>query len=151
MSMTSSFRCVMDCGSALTFFGHKDKTGFLPFSPCSPCSKEIQSLLIPPQPYNAPVYNRGIEAGDPEYFVSNGYAHVIVDVRGITKSGGQYHSWMSDQKATDEYDLLEWIGVQPWCYGNVGMVGVSCFGGIQLNVAAKQPPHLKAIMPMNAG
>src|SRR5262249_17509753 len=31
-----------------------------------------------------------------------------------------------------------------------GMVGVSYFGTVQLAVAATQPPHLKAIMPMNA-
>ena len=116
----------------------------------SPYSKEIQSMPVPPQPYYSSVYNRGIEAGDPAYFVSNGYTHVIVDVRGIGKSGGEYRGWMSDQEATDGYDLVEWMAEQPWCDGNVGMVGVSYFGAIQLSVAAKQPPHLKAIMPMNA-
>ena len=116
----------------------------------SPYSKEIQSLPIPPQPYNSAVYNRSIEAGDSAYFVSEGYAHVIADVRGTGQSGGHYRGWMSDQEANDGYDLVEWIASQPWCDGNVGMVGVSYFGTIQLHVAAKQPPHLKAIMPMNA-
>ena len=57
---------------------------------------------------------------------------------------------MSKQEAEDGYDLVEWMAAQPWCDGNVGMVGVSYFGTIQLHVAAEQPPHLKAIMPWNA-
>ncbi len=57
---------------------------------------------------------------------------------------------MSKQEAEDGYDLVEWLAAQPWCDGNVGMVGISYFGTIQLHVAAEQPPHLKAIMPWNA-
>ena len=63
---------------------------------------------------------------------------------------GRYRGWMSEQEGEDGYDLVEWIAAQPWCDGNVGMVGVSYFGTIQLHVAAEQPPHLKAIMPWNA-
>ena len=39
---------------------------------------------------------------------------------------------------------------QEWCDGNVGMVGVSYYGAIQLAAAALKPPSLKAIMPLNA-
>ena len=39
---------------------------------------------------------------------------------------------------------------QEWCDGNVGMVGVSYYGAIQLAAAALKPPALKAIMPLNA-
>ena len=45
------------------------------------------------------------------------------------------------------YDLIEWIAKQPWCDGNVGMVGISAFGGAQFEAAAQQPPSLKAIFP----
>ena len=34
---------------------------------------------------------------------------------------------------------------QPWCDGNVGMVGISYFGSMQVLAAAERPPHLKAI------
>src|SRR5436305_11966541 len=57
---------------------------------------------------------------------------------------------MSEQEGEDGHELGEWIAAQPWCDGNVGMVGVSYFGTIQLHVAAERPPHLKAIMPWNA-
>ena len=46
--------------------------------------------------------------------------------------------------------MIEWIAAQPWCDGNVGMVGISGFGAEQLAVAKKQPPHLKAIFPFDS-
>jgi hypothetical protein len=49
--------------------------------------------------------------------------------------------------AKDGYDLIEWIAEQPWCNGNVGMVGMSAFAMSQYIIAAEQPPHLKAIFP----
>ena len=116
----------------------------------SPYGKEMQSLPLPPQPFWSPVYHRGIEAGDPQYLTDHGYAHVIADVRGSAKADGEYRGWMSQQEAIDGYDLVEWLAAQSWCDGNVGMVGVSYFGCVQLAVAATEPPHLKAIMPMNA-
>lgn len=68
-----------------------------------------------------------IEAGGSEYFVRRGYVHVIVNVRGTFKSEGEYHSVFSPQETEDGYDIVEWIAQQPWCNGNVGMVGVSYF------------------------
>jgi len=69
--------------------------------------------------------------------------HVIGSPRGIGKSeGGGSREW-------DCYDLIEWIAAQPWCDGNVGMVGISGFGAEQLAVAKQQPPHLKAIFPFD--
>ncbi len=54
--------------------------------------------------------------------------------------GGGSREW-------DSYDLIEWIADQPWCDGNVGMVGISGFGAEQLHAAKQEPPHLKAIFP----
>jgi putative CocE/NonD family hydrolase len=96
------------------------------------------------------VYARQIEAGDPQYLTDHGYVHVIADVRGIGKSGDVYRGWMSPDEARDGHDVIEWVAAQPWCDGNVGMIGVSYYGTIQLAVAATRPPHLKAIMPFNA-
>src|SRR5262250_1765643 len=83
------------------------------------------------------------EAGDTRFFVARGYVHVIGNPRGIGKSeaGGS--------RAFDSYDLIEWIAAQPWCDGNVGMVGISGFGAEQFHVAKQQPPHLKAIFPFD--
>lgn len=116
----------------------------------SPYGKEIQTMQISPQPVESSIYRRSIEAGDPAILTGAGYTHVVADVRGIGKSGGTYRGWMSAEEGRDGHDLVEWIAAQPWCNGNVGMVGVSYYGSVQLNVAATRPPHLKAIMPWNA-
>jgi uncharacterized protein len=83
------------------------------------------------------------EAGDTRFFVSRGYVHVIGNPRGIGKSesGGS--------RAFDSYDLIEWIAAQPWCDGNVGMVGISGFGAEQFIAAKLNSPHLKAIFPLD--
>ena len=116
----------------------------------SPYGKGKQSLQRSPQPGGTPLWDGGVEAGDPRYLTDHGYAHVIADCRGTGKSEGDYRGWMSKQEAEDGHDLVEWIAAQPWCDGNVGMVGISAFGTTQLHTASEQPPHLKAIMPWNA-
>ena len=98
---------------------------------------------VPPQPAWSTLWMGPTEAGDTRFFVSRGYGHVIGMPRGVGKSeGGGARTW-------DCYDLIEWIAAQPWCDGNVGMVGISGFGAEQLNVARQQSPHLKAIFPFD--
>jgi putative CocE/NonD family hydrolase len=116
----------------------------------SPYGKEIQTLPIPPQPREfSPLCDGCIEAGDTEYIVAHGYVHVIADVRGTGDSDGEYIGMFSKHEAEDGYDLVEWIARQPWCTGNVGMIGISYFATIQIFVASEQPPHLKAIFPFD--
>jgi uncharacterized protein len=108
-------------------------------------NKDLQgpdmAKALPPQPAWAPLWAGLLEAGDTTFFVSRGYVHVIGSPRGIGKSqGGGSREW-------DCFDLIEWIAAQPWCDGNVGMIGISGFGAEQLAVAKQQPPHLKAIFP----
>ncbi|MFH1487950.1 MAG: CocE/NonD family hydrolase [Pseudomonadota bacterium] len=111
-----------------------------------PYTKVKQSLKIPYKHFN-PDY-AGNEKGDTEYFVSRGYVHVIAEARGTGHSEGDgMFDIMATQEQEDGYDLVEWIARQPWCDGNVGMVGISYFAIIQYLVAAQQPPHLKAIFP----
>jgi predicted acyl esterase len=105
-------------------------------------------LQLPPQPLDkSEIWDGVIEAGDTEYLVSRGYAHVIGDLRGIGYSEGDYVGMHSQKEGEDGYDLVEWIAQQSWSDGNVGMVGYSYFGEIQQFVAIEQPPHLKAIFP----
>ena len=98
---------------------------------------------LPPQPAWTPLWTGPLEAGDTHFLVSRGYVHVIGSPRGVGKSeGGGSRQW-------DSYDLIEWIAAQPWCDGQVGMVGISGFGAEQFHVAKQQPPHLKAIFPFD--
>src|SRR5215468_10469917 len=115
----------------------------------SPYGKGKQALGHPPQPATSPLWDGGVEAGDPAFLTASGYVHVIADCRGVNRSEGEYRGWMSKQEAEDGYDLVEWIAAQPWCDGNVGMVGISGFGAEQLMAAKLTPPHLKAIFPFD--
>jgi predicted acyl esterase len=110
-------------------------------------NKDIQgpdvAEALPPQPAWSTLWSGPLETGDTRFFVSRGYVHVVGMPRGVGKSeGGGARTW-------DSYDLIEWIAQQPWCDGNVGMVGISGFGAEQLHVAKQQPPHLKAIFPFD--
>lgn len=115
----------------------------------SPYSKDVQKLPVPRGPSDQIKGNGGIEAGDTEYFVSRGYIHVIADARGTGFSEGGYR-FFTKKEQEDGYDLIEWIGTQPRCNGNVGMLGMSYFGMIQYYIAALNPPHLRAIFPVDA-
>lgn len=84
-----------------------------------PYTKELESLKIPPKPFNQEYAT--IEGGNTEFFVSRGYVHVIVDIRGTGHSEGRYDI-CSTKEQEDGYDFVEWLAQQPWCDGNVGMV-----------------------------
>lgn len=116
----------------------------------SPYGKNTQRQLLPQPLPLSPMGDACCEAGDTNYLVSRGYVHVIADSRGTGQSQGEYYSMYSKQEAEDGYELVEWIAEQPWCDGNIGMIGISYYGTIQLVVASEQPPHLKAICPFEA-
>ncbi len=46
--------------------------------------------------------------------------------------------------------MIEWIAAQPWCTGAVGMIGKSYGAVVQWQVAAQNPPHLKALIVRSA-
>lgn len=96
------------------------------------------------QPAWSRMWMGAAEAGDSQYLASRGYVHVVANARGSGKSGsGGSSRW-------DVYDLVEWAAVQPWCDGQVGMLGLSAFAAAQFDAAALNAPHLKAIFPYGA-
>jgi predicted acyl esterase len=86
------------------------------------------------------------EGPDPAYWCNHGYAIVNPDARGAFMSEGDIHFWGS-QEAEDGHDLIEWLAVQDWSNGNVGLSGNSWLAILQWFIAATQPPHLAAIAP----
>lgn len=108
--------------------------------------------LVAASPYPRQIQDLGapmgfIEAGITDYWVPRGYGHVIANVRGTGGSGGTF-GFFDAQERRDMYDLVEWAAAQPWCDGNVGMIGISYFAMTQLEAAVERPPHLKAIFPV---
>lgn len=112
--------------------------------------KELQALALttPPQLRPSPMWDGCIEAGDIARVVKEDYVHVIGDMRGTGDSDGVMignYNFGGVSQGEDLYDLIEWVAAQPWCDGNVGMIGISYFGSMQVLAAAERPPHLKAI------
>jgi putative CocE/NonD family hydrolase len=79
--------------------------------------------------------------------VLEGYVFAIQDCRGHFASDGETDLIMWPQEARDTYDTIEWMASQPWCDGNIGMIGGSYMGIMQWAGAALRPPHLRAIAP----
>jgi predicted acyl esterase len=116
----------------------------------SPYGKELQALALtmPPQRRPSPMWDGCIEAGDIARVVNEGYVHVIGDLRGSGGSGGEHignYNAGGVSLGQDAYDFIEWVAAQPWCDGNVGMIGISYYGSMQVIAAAERPPHLRAI------
>jgi uncharacterized protein len=80
------------------------------------------------------------------YFAGHGYAVLRVDMRGSGDSDGVLYDEYTTQEHDDAVACIAWIARQPWCNGNVGMMGISWGGFNSLQVAARQPPELKAIL-----
>ena len=102
--------------------------------------------VVPPTLGEAPNDWMNWETVNPRWWVSRGYAAVRVDGRGTGKSPGQCEPW-SLAEAVDFYDAIEWAAAQPWCNGNIGLLGISYFAINQWFVANLKPPSLKAIIP----
>ena len=77
-----------------------------------------------------------------------GIAFVRLDVRGSGESEGVLTDEYSEAELEDCVEAIAWLARQDWCSGAVGMRGIS-WGGINtVQVAARRPPALRAIMPM---
>jgi len=81
-----------------------------------------------------------------EYFAGHGYASVRVDMRGSGDSDGLLLDEYLPQEQQDALEVIAWIARQPWCTGDVGMMGISWGGFNSLQVATYRPPALKAII-----
>lgn len=79
------------------------------------------------------------------YVAGQGYVCLRVDMRGSGDSEGLLEDEYSPQELSDARELINWISKQPWCSGNVGMMGKSWGGFNSLQVAALAPKPLKAI------
>ena len=82
------------------------------------------------------------------YFGGYGYAGVRVDMRGTGESEGVLQDEYLPIELNDGVEIIEWIARQPWCNGSVGMIGISWGGFNGLQIAALQPPALKAVISL---
>lgn len=76
----------------------------------------------------------------------HGYVVVVADLRGTGASFGKQMP-LDPQHGKDGKEMIDWIADQPFCNGNVGMMGQSYLGWAQFATAAQHPQALKCIAP----
>ncbi len=82
------------------------------------------------------------------YLIARGYVYVTVEMRGCGASFGVNDSFASHENRLDVEAVIQWLTQQPWCDGNVGMMGGSNRSFIQVCTASDVAPKgLKAITP----
>jgi len=80
------------------------------------------------------------------YMAGHGYACLRVDLRGSGDSEGILTDEYLERELCDAEEVLAWMAAQPWCTGRTGMMGISWGGFNALQVAARRPPGLGAII-----
>jgi len=82
------------------------------------------------------------------YFAGHGYACLRLDMRGNGESDGVMLDEYAPQEQDDAVEVIQWIAAQGWCSGKVGMMGISWGGFNGLQVAARRPQALRAIITL---
>lgn len=81
-----------------------------------------------------------------KFFVSHGYACLIVDARGSGASSSSRDMDFSPREIADMNGIMDWVTAQPWSNGKIGTTGVSYVGTTaELMVANRHPAHAAAI------
>lgn len=99
-------------------------------------------------PYRKRDLTRVRDSMNYKYFAGHGYAGVRVDIRGTGESEGVLKDEYLQQELDDGLEILQWIAAQPWCNGNIGMIGISWGGFNGLQIASLQPNELKAVITL---
>ncbi|WP_425467623.1 CocE/NonD family hydrolase [Phytoactinopolyspora halophila] len=97
-------------------------------------------------PYRKRDHKRNRDQSIHAWFAGHGYACIRVDMRGSGDSDGVLLDEYLQTELDDGVEILSWIAAQPWCDGNVGMIGISWGGFNGLQIAAMQPPELRAVI-----
>ncbi len=84
------------------------------------------------------------------YLAGHGYASIRVDLRGSGDSEGVLTDEYLEQELIDAEEVLAWLATQPWCSGRTGMMGISWGGFNALQLAARRPLSLGAIVAVCA-
>jgi uncharacterized protein len=101
-------------------------------------------------PYRRRDFTRARDEAMHRYFAGHGYAALRIDLRGSGDSDGVLADEYLPIEQDDALAAMAWIAAQPWCDGKVGMIGKSWGGFAALQVAARRPAALKAIVAVCA-
>lgn len=82
------------------------------------------------------------------YIAGHGVACCRMDLRGSGDSDGLLRDEYLPQEQDDICEVIAHLAAQDWCNGAVGQTGISWGGFNALQVAARRPPALKAIITL---
>ena len=97
--------------------------------------------LVTRTPYDKEAIGRTAVLPAPLKLAEQGYAVLVVDVRGRFSSDGEFNPFVNE--AHDGYDTIEWLAAQDFCNGDVGIFGLSYYGATTLLAARERPPALR--------
>lgn len=80
------------------------------------------------------------------WLAGHGYVAARVDIAGTGESEGLFDDEYSEQELSDGVEVIAWLAAQDWCSGAVGMTGISWGGFNGLQLAARAPEALKAVV-----
>ncbi|MFD2740646.1 CocE/NonD family hydrolase [Sulfitobacter aestuarii] len=117
-----------------------------------PCDADTHPVpaILEYLPYRKSDGTAARDAGMHPWFAERGYACLRVDRRGCGESEGLFDDEYSEQELQDGEDVIAWIAAQPWCSGAVGMQGISWGGFNGLQIAARAPKALKAVVTIGS-
>lgn len=77
-----------------------------------------------------------------------GYALVVLDVRGTGASFGTWRYPWTPESIEDSREILDWTVEQPWCNGKIGTFGISYLGTTSEFLLTLHHKAVKAVVPM---
>lgn len=101
-------------------------------------------------PYRLRDGTRTRDQGLHMYVAGHGYACIRLDIRGTGDSDGVITGEYTEAEQLDGVDAIAWIAAQPWCDGQVSMIGISWGGFNGLQIAARQPPALRTVITVGS-
>jgi uncharacterized protein len=117
---------------------------FLPKS----ASSEPAPVILEYIPYRRRDGTRLGDEGMHRWFAAQGYACARVDIAGMGDSDGLVGDEYALREQDDGIEVIDWLSKQPWSSGAVGMIGISWGGFNGLQIAARRPPALKAVISL---
>ncbi|WP_326688648.1 CocE/NonD family hydrolase [Streptomyces sp. NBC_01795] len=111
-----------------------------------PVTDEPVPVLLEYLPYRLSDWTAPRDAQRHPWYAGHGYASVRVDVRGHGNSEGLPGDEYDETELADGEAVIAWLADRPWSSGRVGMFGISWGGFNSLQLAARAPEALKAIV-----
>ncbi|OIH93916.1 peptidase S15 [Curtobacterium sp. MCBA15_001] len=112
----------------------------------APTSDDPVPVLLEYLPYRLDDWTAPRDSERHPWYAAHGYASVRVDIRGTGSSDGVFDDEYSEQELRDGEAVIAWLAAQPWSTGAVGMFGISWGGFNALQLAARAPEALRAIV-----